>query len=93
VGTPFSAPCPRWPRICLWATSSPLFSPPCSAALSSGLPHSWNPRQAWGFWLMLAHAGGVACFIADLVVLSRDRRPATSTLRNMQLDATGRLGQ
>jgi hypothetical protein len=44
-------------------------------------------------WLMLAHAGGVPCFIADLADLSRDRRPATSTLRTMQLDATGGLGQ
>jgi hypothetical protein len=42
---------------------------------------------------VLAHDDGVPCLIEDLVVLSRDRRPATSTLRDMQLDATGGLGQ
>jgi hypothetical protein len=42
---------------------------------------------------VVAQAGGVPCFIEDLVVLSRDGRPATATLRNTRLVATGRLGQ
>jgi hypothetical protein len=42
---------------------------------------------------VLAQADGVPCFIEDLAVLSRDRRPAPSTLRDMQLVGTGGLGQ
>jgi hypothetical protein len=41
---------------------------------------------------VLAHAEGVPCFMEDLVVLSRDGGPATSTLRNLELDGTGGLG-
>jgi hypothetical protein len=39
------------------------------------------------------HADGVPCFIEDLVVVSRDRRPAASTLRNMHLTRQKGLGQ
>jgi hypothetical protein len=42
---------------------------------------------------VLAQRDGVSCFIEDMVVLSRDRRPATSTLRRTGLVATGGLGQ
>jgi hypothetical protein len=42
---------------------------------------------------VLAHADGVPCFIEDLVVVSRDRRPATSTLRNMRQKGLGQVKQ
>jgi hypothetical protein len=42
---------------------------------------------------VLAQPDGVPCFIEDLMVLSRDRRPATSTLRNTRLIAAGGLGE
>jgi hypothetical protein len=67
-----------------------------TAMLRGRVPRSapfLESRAGLGFWLMLVHAGGVPCLIADLVVLSRDRRPARSTLRNMQFDAPGGLGQ
>jgi hypothetical protein len=50
--------------------------------------------EAWaGFRGMLARPDGLPCFIEDLVVLSRDRPPATSALRNTRLVATGGLHQ
>jgi hypothetical protein len=37
---------------------------------------------------VLAHADGVPCFIEDLVVVNRDRRPAMSALHSIRLGAT-----
>jgi hypothetical protein len=48
---------------------------------------------AWGGLGVLAQRDGVPCFIEDVVVLSRERRPATSTFRRTRLVGTGRLGE
>jgi hypothetical protein len=63
---------------------------PFLTAMCICLTHSWKPRGAWG---VLGQTDGVSCFTEDMVVLSRDRRPATSTLRRTGLVATGGLSQ
>jgi hypothetical protein len=63
-----------------------------TAMLHSFLPMPDSFPESRAGLGVLAQAGGIPCFIEDLVVLSRDRRPATSTLRNMQLDATEGVG-
>jgi hypothetical protein len=94
VGTCFSGPSPGVARICVWATSFALFSRPCATALCLclwlWLTHSRSPGQALGFWLMVTVP---PCSIDDLVVVSRDGGPSTSTLRNLELDGTGGLGR
>ena len=49
--------------------------------------------EAWAGLGVVAQSDGVPCFIEDLVDIGRVHQPATATLRNTRLVATGGLGQ